>query len=279
MAKNSWVIDNLENALDTWNDKMNEIWHLVTQSPVDFKGGGVWRVIIDIHGALQATGLALLVLFFVIGVVKMTGSFAEVKKPEMAVKLFIRFVLAKAVVTYGLELMMALFTIVQGIISTMMGRSGFGTSEAMALPDTIAQAIEDVGFWQSIPLWIVTILGSLFITVLSFVMILSVYGRFFRIYLYTAIAPVPLSAFAGEPSQNIGKSFLKGYAAACLEGAIIVLACIIYSAFATAPPAVDEGAGAVTMVWTYIGELIFNMLVLVGTVKMADRIVREMMGL
>jgi hypothetical protein len=279
MSKNSWVIDNLENALDTWNDKMNEIWHLVTQSPADFKGGGVWSVIIDIHGALQATGLALLVLFFVIGVVKTTGSFVEVKKPEVAVKLFIRFVLAKAVVTYGLELMMALFTIVQGIISTMMGRSGFGTSEALALPDTVAQAIEDVGFWQSIPLWIVTILGSLFITVLSFVMILSVYGRFFRIYLYTAIAPVPLSAFAGEPSQNIGKSFIKGYAAACLEGAIIVLACIIYSAFATAPPAVDEGAGAVTMVWTYIGELIFNMLVLVGTVKMADRIVREMMGL
>ncbi len=279
MSKNSWVIDNLENALDTWNDKMTEIWSLVTQSPADFKGGGVWRVIIDIHGALQATGLALLVLFFVIGVVKTTGSFAEVKKPEMAVKLFIRFVLAKAVVTYGLELMMALFTIVQGIISTMMRRSGFGTSEAMALPGTVAQAIEDVGFWQSIPLWIVTILGSLFITVLSFVMILSVYGRFFRIYLYTAIAPVPLSAFAGEPSQNIGKSFLKGYAAACLEGAIIVLACIIYSAFATASPAVDPNAGAVTMVWTYIGELIFNMLVLVGTVKMADRIVREMMGL
>lgn len=279
MSKNSWVIDNLENALDTWNDKMNEIWSLVTQSPADFKGGGVWRVIIDIHGALQATGLALLVLFFVIGVVKTTGSFAEVKKPEMTVKLFIRFVLAKAVVTYGLELMMALFTIVQGIISTMMGRSGFGTSEVMALPETVAQAIEDVGFWQSIPLWIVTILGSLFITVLSFVMILSVYGRFFRIYLYTAIAPVPLSAFAGEPSQNIGKSFLKGYAAACLEGAIIVLACIIYSAFATAPPAVDSDAGAVTMVWTYIGELIFNMLVLVGTVKMADRIVREVMGL
>lgn len=277
MSKNSWIEDNLENALDTWNEKMNEIWQLVTQSPADFKGGGIWRVILDIHGALQATGLALLVLFFVVGVVKTTGSFAEMKKPELAVKLFIRFVLAKAVVTYGLDLMMALFTIIQGIISTMMEHSGFA-SETMALPETIAQAIEDVGFWQSIPLWVVTLLGSLFITVLSFIMILSVYGRFFRIYLYTAIAPVPLSSFAGEPTQSIGKSFLKGYAAACLEGAVIVLACIIYSAFATAPPAVDEGAGAVTMVWTYIGELIFNMLVLVGMVKMADRIVREMMG-
>lgn len=279
MSKNSWIEDNLENALDTWNEKMNEIWQLVTQSPADFKGGGIWRVILDIHGALQATGLALLVLFFVVGVVKTTGSFAEMKKPELAVKLFVRFVLAKAVVTYGLDLMMALFTIIQGIISTMMEHSGFGSSETMALPETIAQAIEDVGFWQSIPLWVVTLLGSLFITVLSFIMILSVYGRFFRIYLYTAIAPVPLSSFAGEPTQSIGKSFLKGYAAACLEGAVIVLACIIYSAFATAPPAVDEGAGAVTMVWTYIGELIFNMLVLVGMVKMADRIVREMMGL
>jgi hypothetical protein len=279
VAKNSWIIDNLENALDTWDEKMHEVWQLVTQSPADFKGGGIWRVITDIHGALQATGLALLVLFFVIGVVRTAGNIAELKRPELAVKLFIRFVLAKAVVTYGLELMMALFSIVQGIISTMMGRSGFGNTEALNLPSAIANAIEDVGFWQSIPLWVVTLLGSLFITVLSFVMILSVYGRFFRIYLYTALAPVPLSTFAGEPSQNIGKSFLKGYAAACLEGAVIVLACIIYSAFAASPPAVDESGGAVTMVWTYIGELIFNMLVLVGTVKMADRVVREMMGL
>lgn len=60
-------------------------------------------------------------------------------------------------------------------------------------------------------------------------MIMSVYGRFFRLYLYTAIAPVPLSTFAGEPSQNVGKSFIKSYAAVCLEGAIIVLACIIFS--------------------------------------------------
>ena len=60
------------------------------------------------HGALQAIGIALLVLFFLVGVVKTCGSFAEVKKPEMAVKLFIRFAIAKGVVTYGLELMMAM---------------------------------------------------------------------------------------------------------------------------------------------------------------------------
>lgn len=279
MGSGNWVIDNLNNALQTWNDKLAEIWQLVTQSPTEFKGGGIWNVIADIHGALQAIGLALLVLFFVIGVVKTCGSFAEVKKPEHALKLFIRFALAKGVVTYGLELMMALFNIVQGIISTIMSSAGFGTTTDTVLPAEIVQAIEDCNFWESIPLWAVTLIGGLFITVLSFIMIMSVYGRFFKLYLYTAIAPVPLSSFAGEPSQSIGKAFLKGYAAVCLEGAIIVLACIIFSVFASSPPVVDTSASAVTMVWAYIGELIFNMLVLVGAVKMADRVVREMMGL
>ena len=275
----NWVVQNLENALDTWNSKLSEIWTLITQSPQQFKGGTIWNVIVNIHGAVQAIGLALLVLFFVVGVMKTCGSFAEVKKPEHALKLFIRFALAKGAVTYGLQLMLAVFNIVQGLISTIMTSAVFGTSTRTVLPSEIVTAVESCGFFESIPLWAVTLIGGLFITVLSFVMIMTVYGRFFKLYLYTAIAPVPLSAFAGEPSQNVGKSFIKSYAAVCLEGAIIVLGWIIFSLFAASPPVVDPTAAAVTQVWSYVGELIFNMLVLVGAVKMADRIVREMMGL
>ena len=275
----NWVVQNLENALEVWNGKLSEIWQLITQSPESFKGGAIWNVVVDIHGALQAIGYALLVLFFVIGMVKTCGSFAEVKKPEHAVKLFIRFALAKGVITYGMELMLALLNIIQGVISSIMNAAGFGSPQDTVLPSEIVTAIEDCGFFESIPLWAVTLIGGLFIWVLSFVMILSVYGRFFKMYMYTAIAPIPLSTFAGEPSQNVGKSFLKSYAAVCLEGAIIVLACIIFSVFASSPPVIDPDAAAASMVWSYIGELIFNMLILVGSVKMADRIVREMMGL
>ena len=275
----NWVVQNLQNALDTWNSKLAEIWQILTQSPETFKGGGIWQVIVQIHGALQAIGYALLVLFFVVGVVKTCGSFTEVKRPEHALKIFIRFAITKGVVTYGLELMMALFNIIQGVTGTIMQTAGFGSTEDTVLPDEIIEAVEDCGFFESIPLWAVTLIGGLFITVLSFIMIMSVYGRFFRLYLYTAIAPIPLSSFAGEPSQNIGRSFLKSYAAVCLEGAIVVLACIIFSLFASSPPVVNPDAAVVTMVWSYIGELIFNMLVLVGAVKMSDRVVREMMGL
>ena len=279
MESDNWVVQNLQNALETWNEKLAEIWQILTQSPEEFKGGAIWDVIVNIHGALQAIGYALLVLFFVVGVVKVCGSFAEVKKPEHAVRMFIRFALSKGSITYGMELMVALFNTVQGIISTIMESAGFGEAEETVLPPEIVEAVEECGFLESIPLWAVTLIGSLFITILSFIMIMSVYGRFFRLYLYAAIAPVPLSTFAGEPSQNVGKSFIKSYAAVCLEGAIIVLACIIFSVFAASPPVVEEGASAVTMVWSYVGELIFNMLVLVGAVKMSDRVVREMMGL
>lgn len=275
----NWVVQNLENALETWNEKLSEIWTLITTTPQNFKGGNIWKVIVDINGAVQAIGLALLVLFFVIGMVKTCGSFTDVKKPEHALKLFVRFALAKGVITYGMELMLALFNIVQGTISTIMNAAGFGTPELTTLPAEMVTTIEDCGFFESIPLWAVTLIGGLFITVLSFILIMTVYGRFFKLYMYTALAPIPLSTFAGEPTQNVGKSFIKSYCAVLLEGAVIVLACIIFSVFASSPPVVNPDAAAVTQVWAYIGELVFNMLVLVGAVKMSDRIIREMMGL
>ena len=275
----NWVVQNLENALGVWNEKQSEMWRLITQSPETFRDGAIWSVMMDIHGALQAIAYALLVLFFVIGVMKTCGSFAELKRPEHALKIFFRFVLAKSVVTYGLELMLAFLDIIQGGIGTILNTAGLGQPEAEFLPQEIVTAIEECGFFDSIPLWAITLIGGLFVWVLSFVMILNVYGRFFKLYMYTAISPIPLSCFAGEPTQNVGKSFLKSYAGVCMEGAIIVLACIIFSVFASTPPTVDPTAAAAAMVWSYIGELIFNMLILVGAVKMADRIVREMMGL
>jgi hypothetical protein len=278
-VSDNWVVQNLQDSLTTWNEKLAEVWQLLTQSPETFKGGSIWKVILNINGAVQAIGLALLVLFFLVGVVRTSASLTEVKKPEHALKLFIRFAIAKGVVTYGLELMMAIFSIIQGVVSTIMKSSGLGGAGKTVLPQEMISAIEDCGFFESIPLWAVTLIGSLFITVLSFIIILTVYGRFFKLYMYTAIAPIPLSTFAGQPTQNVGKNFVKSYAAVCLEGAIIVLACIIFSLFASTPPVVATDAAPAAMVWKYVGELVFNMLVLVGAVKMSDRIVREMMGL
>ena len=221
----------------------------------------MWDVIVNINDGLKKT----------------CGSFTELRKPEMALKCFVRFILAQAAVESGMELLTLLFTVTQGAIASMMVSSGLTAITGTALPDSLVNIIDSVGFLESIPLWAITILGSLFIWVLSLVMILTVYSRFFKLYMATAIAPIPLASFAG---QRIGVAFLKSYAAICLEGCVIIVACVIFSAFASAPPAVaDSGLAAATVVWNYVGELIFNMLVLVGCIKMSDRIVRELMGL
>ena len=222
MGSGNWIVDNLNSALGTWNGKLAEIWQLLSTTPEEFKGGGVWTVIQGINGALQAIGCALLVLFFVMGIVKTCSSFTELKKPEMVFKCFIRFVLAQAAVTHGMELMTALFKVAQGMISTIMTASGLSALTDTTLPAEMVTIIEDVGFLESIPLWAITLLGSLFIWVLSLIMILTVYSRFFKLYLATAIAPIPMASFAGQPSSSIGVAFLKSYAAICLEGCIIV---------------------------------------------------------
>ena len=273
------IIDNLTSALNTWNEKLAEIWMLLTQSPETFKGGDIWNIIVKIHGALQAIGLSLLVLFFLWGLIRTCTNWQDIKRPEHAFKLFLRFIIARGLVMYGMELMTGIFEIVQGVVSTITHTVGLGTAESTVIPQEIIDAVNNTGFLESIPLWAVTLLGSIFITILSFIMILTVYGRFFKIYMYTAIPPIPLAAAAGESTQNTAFTFIKSYAGVCLEGAIILLSCVIFSAFASSAPAIDTSASAVSMIWSYIGELIFNMLVLVGTIKMSDRIVKEMMGL
>ena len=219
-------------------------------------------------------------LFFAIGIFRSSASFREFQRPEQVLRHFIYFVLAKLGITYGMDLLVNVFDVCNGIVATAAGSIGGLTGASVALPQEIADAIGDVGFLASIPLWLVTLLGSLFITVLAFIMILTVYGRFFKIYMYAALSPVALASFAGEGTSNFGKAFLRSYVGVCMEGAVIVLACIIFSVFASSPPAIgDTSLSAVTIVWNYVGELVFNLLVLVGAVKASDRIVKEIMGL
>lgn len=276
----NWIIGTLENALSTWNEKLTEIWSLIAQSPATFKGGTIWGVIRTISNSLVGIGYGLLVLFFAMGVFQSAASFRELQRPEFALRHFIRFIGAKVAVGYAMDIMLAVFSICNGIAYKTMSGIGGAVTAAATLPQEITDAVNALGFLDAIPLWLVALLGSMIITVLSFILVLTVYGRFFRLYMYTALAPVPLSTFAGESTAHHGKAFLKSYVGVCAEGAVIILACLIYSAFiGTSYPAVDVTLDGVTMVWQYIGEVIFNMLVLTGLVKGASHLVREMFGL
>jgi hypothetical protein len=43
-------------------------------------------------------------------------------------------------------------------------------------------------------------------------------------------------------------------------------------------PEIDTSAEPLAMVWTYVSEVVFNLLILLGLVKGSDRIIHDMMG-
>lgn len=276
----NWLIESLKWTFEFWNNKQTEIWQLVSTTPEEFKGGDIWRLALTLNDGLKAIGYGLLVLFFALSICKSTINFRDLRRPEQGLRFFIRLVLAKTAVTYGIDLMTAIFNICTGIVSVIAEKMGTAAAD-MALPEELETAVNEVGFLASIPLWLVTILGCLVIIVLSFVMILTVYSRFFKLYMYTAFAPIPLSSFAGEATSFMGKTFIKSYMGVCMEGAVIVLACLIFSAFTSSGNfgLVDAESSAVVQVLAYLAETIFNMLVLVGLIKGSDRIVKEMFAL
>lgn len=277
----NWVVNLLQSAFNMWNNTMTDIWTLISQSPQEFKGGEIWAIMTDINGALKTIAFSLLVLFFAVSVFSSTLEFRHFKNWQTSLKFFIKFILAKTAIAAAMDIMLMIFNIANGAIGAVSENLRDMSELAVTLPQEIQTSIETTGFLASIPLWIVSLLGCLIITVLSFVMLLTVYGRFFRLFLYTAVSPLPLSTFAGgHVAKHVGETFVKSYAGVCLEGLVVVVCCIIFSAFAgTNPVTIDGDLPAVNAVWQYIIEVSFNMLVLVGMIKGSNTVVKSMFGL
>ena len=129
----------------------------------------LWNTIVTINDGLKAFGYGLLVLFFAMSVFHSAASFRDLQRPEFALRHFIRFVLAKVAVGGAMEIMTAMFSICGGIVQSIMGSIGGMSSAGVTMPQEIIDAIEEGGLLSVRSLfWMVTFLGSLFITVLSF---------------------------------------------------------------------------------------------------------------
>lgn len=267
------ILENINGGLAIFADKYGEVVDLITSPVESFQGGVIFDAIESINGALQAVGYALLVVFCLTGFVKASTSFQDLKRPEAVARMFFRFALGKIVIDYGLKLMLEIFNVGLGIIGTMAGSVGAAPGLSS---DVLSTLTGDLPMISGAIAVLVAVLGRMAMTALSFFIILRVYSRFFKIYMYIAIAPIPLSTFAGDGTSQIGWQFVKSFIGVCLEGALIVLACIIYSRFAVTPLAIDAATTPVSQVLTYIGGVLFNMLILLGVINLCSSTTKEM---
>lgn len=283
LASTSWMTDVLNTAIRFWGNCSKRIWELLTSTPEAFSES-TWSVMETIGVGIQAIAYSLLVLFFGVSVVKNITNPNEMRRPETVFRLIFRFIIAKTLVTFSFTVITTISKIGIGLIGKISEGQQFSMmfrGRGAGIPDNIISHIDNVGFFASIPLSIIVIIAFLIIVVLSIVALMTVYARFFKMYIYAAIAPIPLAAIAGESTEQHGWQFIKAYVVIFLEGAVIGLACLIYTQLARDNPLekMIPTTSDFTFVIAYLVGVIFNMLIMIGVIKSADQMVSKMTGI
>lgn len=272
-------VDLLQDALDIWNEYYTKIITVLTTSPESLYSS-VWNAMKTVNNYLSAIGVALVVIFFYIGLTKNVIRLEELKRPANFFGLFIRLVLAQAFVANSSQLLLKIMEIIQGCIvgiSNLFG--GFGSGgRVTTVPNEIVTLAREADWISGLGIWVLALIGAVLIWAVSLIMLLLVYMRFFRIYIYTAIAPLPLATLAGENTSRTARSFLMTYIGACLQGVIIAIAFIIFIKVANTGFSVDSSKGVASIIFSYIGTIFMQLLLLVITVRSSEKTVRDIIG-
>lgn len=269
-------------VLNLWAQGLAIVQTILLTAPEDFAEGRGWEIVISITNALQGAGYAIMIICFYLGIVKSSLTFMDLKRPAVAATLFVRFLVVKALVDQGAGLAQMLIRLGQGLISVTFSAGGANFSELTSMSDELTAAIQDAGFLTSVVMMLLSVVAFLVVAVVVFLVILNVYGRFFKIYCVASVAPVPLAFFGGESTQHIGISYLKAFGSVLLEGMVVAVACLIYSAIAGALSGIDlfgsSGTDAFSLLMNYAITMIFQTLLLAATVSGADQLCQRMIG-
>lgn len=248
-----------------------------------------------INGGLQAFSYALLVILTLWNVVRTAGSYVELKRPEHVIKLLVRFILSKYAIGMAWTLVNGIFTITGALTAKAFLTSGLTDGNVWAgitAPDfgddgimgILSAAMSFLNPLAQIPSLLLGLIGFIVAIVLSVTLLLTVIGRFFKIYFFAALSPIPLACFGSESTQSVGQNFLRAFAGVSLEGFIVGLAMIIFAAYSQAP-LIDFGSvgifqwlGSAADEMAYMYTLIFNMLLLLGIIKGADQVTHRIFG-
>lgn len=282
----------IQGILDLFGSAMEVSYGFLTQDLSSFSPGAA-SVMEAVNGGLQAFSYALLAVLTLWNVVHTATSYAELKKPEMLLKFFLRFALTKYAVGMAWPIVTGIVTVCGALTGSVFVSAGLTDGNAWAgitAPDFGGNSIMDIiastvgallNPLAKVPELLLGLLGFIVALVLSVTLMLTVIGRFFKIYLFAALSPIPLSCFGAEDTWHIGRGFLHSFAAVSLEGLVIGLAMIVFAAYSQNPLITFESwgifnwLGAAAEEITYMFTLIFNMLLLLGLIKGADQAVQQ----
>ncbi len=264
----SAAVDILEWANNWWNSRIGEAFEFLTTSPPNMfsatEGDSVvWGAMESIHSALLPVATTILAIIFLVTLIRSTTDFQQVTSKETMIRHLTQFIFGYTIMRGSLFIFKAIIAIMQKLINATYawatGRDLLGGAlVSQTIPTSVASKINNAGTWDKIIYVIVCFIIALAIFVISTRILLIVYSRFFKIFMYVAVSSVPLAFFASSEHRQTGWRFIKSFLALLLVGALIIVSFIIFYLIGNhfAPPASppDETPGQPELPQNYLAS-------------------------
>lgn len=307
--KSDWVTAFLTSAMEFFTKMMNTMYDVLSINPVTYKDGAVWHVVSLISKGLLGCSVSLMVIFMFIGLLTDLGELFKNGHSNTIIWTFILFTVGAGAVYAAPYLMLLIFYIGKELIDSAMIHKVF-TTGWVELPDAIAKATDGLSLSKGFVFFLATTFAAIVIVVSCFSIMLVVYGRLFRVYMHIALSPLAVSMAASPATRPHFLAFVRSFCGVVLEGLVIVVACAIFSAFAsnftvnnptgiqaeaeadddthpdmTASEMVDSAMGGWMeepdgkLIWTWLCEQLFLFLLMAGTIKGSDEFVSRKFAL
>lgn len=310
----NWILATLQASIAFFDAWMSQLYDVLMLDPISYQNGTIWTTVSKIYDALMGPAVSILIIGFYIALIHDSGEFIKTRHFGSVGWTFILLYITASLLLGGKYILLLIFWCFKEILQAVTGPNGtnFLDLSWVELPKQVKLATSGLGATKATLFFIVVLIFALVIMVCSFTIIMVVYGRLFNIYLHLAVAPLALACGAAGPLRSTFVSYLKSFVGVCLQGVVIVIVCMVFSAFAnnfdfntvqTFDQQIVElkedmteeelkawweqwgmdnkelEAKKAEVLWTYLSQMLFLYLIMAGMIKGADNFIHQKLNL
>lgn len=310
----NWILATLQASIAFFDAWMSQLYDVLMLDPISYQNGTIWTTVSKIYDALMGPAVSILIIGFYIALIHDSGEFIKTRHFGSVGWTFILLYITASLLLGGKYILLLIFWCFKEILQAVTGPNGtnFLDLSWVELPKQVKLATSGLGATKATLFFIVVLIFALVIMVCSFTIIMVVYGRLFNIYLHLAVAPLALACGAAGPLRSTFVSYLKSFVGVCLQGVVIVIVCMVFSAFAnnfdfntvqTSDQQIVElkedmteeelkawweqwgmdnkelEAKKAEVLWTYLSQMLFLYLIMAGMIKGADNFIHQKLNL
>lgn len=310
----NWILSTLQASIAFFDAWMSQLYDVLMLDPISYQNGAIWATVSKIYDALMGPAVSILTIGFYVALIHDSGEFINTRHFGSVVWTFILLCITASLLLGGKYILLLIFWCFKEILQAVTGPNGtnFLDLSWVELPKQVKLATSGLGATKATLFFIVVLIFALVIMVCSFTIIMVVYGRLFNIYLHLAVAPLALACGAAGPLRGTFASYLRSFVGVCLQGVVIVIVCMVFSAFAnnfdfntvqTSDQQIVElkedmteeefqawweqwgmdnkelEAKKAEVLWTYLSQMLFLYLIMAGMIKGADNFIHQKLNL